>query len=515
MKPSRIRLRGVSVPAEGRTWESDERLRIGRLGSFEVVLEDSSISRQHAEVVWSGRDWAVRDLGSTNGTFLNAVRLGRDEKRLREGDVLQFGTVCLVVESVQRASGLLRRGVAGRLSLRHTARHSWEEVLRLLTQPAPAGAAGLPVLRLLRLGRNFHSCGTLEAALEAVLWEAAETLEAHRGSLALCDPKTGLLRTHATFSVNGRPHQEPEADDDPALRCLNRGEALLYSWGGSEREGEAPAEPVSLLYTPLRLPRSVLGVLCLGRTAAQQPFGEEDLVLAEAIGLTLAPTVDSLRHLFERQQDQFLQTLTVLTELVSLRDGDTGSHGQRVTDYALMLAEEMELSEAQKQLLRIGTPLHDLGKMGVRDSTLQKAGPLSPDEEEQLRASAGRASTLLESALSLAPLVPLVRSHHERWDGSGYPDGLAGPQIPLLARVVALADAFDAMTTDRPYRAALPLEEAFAETRRQAGSQFDPACVEALQRLRPRIEEVFVQKKALQGTLGLEELTKVVEAAES
>ena len=140
------------------------------------------------------------------------------------------------------------------------------------------------------------------------------------------------------------------------------------------------------------------------------------------------------------------------------------------------------------ELIRIGTPLHDIGKIGIDDAILRKPDRLSPEEYRAIQKHTVKGDEILATIPDLAPVRPIVRSHHERWDGQGYPDGLAGEEISLLARIVAVADAFDAMTYDRPYRKALPTEAAFAEVARQSGKQFDPQCVVGFLAIRGEIE---------------------------
>jgi putative nucleotidyltransferase with HDIG domain len=167
----------------------------------------------------------------------------------------------------------------------------------------------------------------------------------------------------------------------------------------------------------------------------------------------------------------------VLAQAVELRDDYTGNHTQRVTRYATMLGEKLELPEDQLELIRLGGPLHDIGKIGIDDAILRKPGRLTGDEYEVMKTHTTKGAEILASVPEMEPILPIVRSHHERWDGSGYPDGLAGEEIPLLARIVAVADAFDAMTSNRPYhenkRGKSPAW-AFGEVERQLGKQFDP-----------------------------------------
>src|SRR5213079_2853411 len=139
------------------------------------------------------------------------------------------------------------------------------------------------------------------------------------------------------------------------------------------------------------------------------------------------------------------------------------------------------------QHLQVGTPLHDVGKIGIEDAILRKPERLTPEEFELMKSHTVKGAAILEPVPDLAPVIPIVRSHHERWDGQGYPDGLKGEAIPRLARIVAVADAYDAMTSDRPYRKGMSPEVAFAEVEKQKGRQFDPKCAEAFLIIRQKI----------------------------
>lgn len=165
---------------------------------------------------------------------------------------------------------------------------------------------------------------------------------------------------------------------------------------------------------------------------------------------------------------------------LELRDDETGSHARRVTEFALELTRAIDLELAQSPELRYGFLLHDIGKIGVPDAILLKPGPLDAEEMRKLQEH----TTLGEHLVSSIPFLSgvardVIAYHHERWDGRGYPWGLSGERIPLAARIFAVADSFDAITSDRPYRSALPVEQAIEEIDRMAGSQFDPAVVEA------------------------------------
>lgn len=181
-------------------------------------------------------------------------------------------------------------------------------------------------------------------------------------------------------------------------------------------------------------------------------------------------------------QPALLRMLMAVAGAVEVRAGYPAEHVERVRQYSLALAARLQLSESQRHTLELGAILHDIGLIGVSDAILTSTGPLGPDERRELRRHPEIGSALLRDVAALAPVAEVILAHHERWDGQGYPRGLAGEQIPLLARIVAVADAYDTMTTDRPDRGRLSPEMAAAELERSAGAQFDPAVVTALLR---------------------------------
>jgi putative nucleotidyltransferase with HDIG domain len=172
--------------------------------------------------------------------------------------------------------------------------------------------------------------------------------------------------------------------------------------------------------------------------------------------------------------------LAGLVDRLELKEGYAGEHTAAVSALALAIAKELKLSAAERRCVELGALLHDVGKLSIPDRVLTKPGPLNELEWTAMRRHAALGERLLAHILDQAEVLAIVRSHHERWDGSGYPDGIRGDEIPLAARIVAVADAFQAMIEPRPYRAPRTPASALEEISSQSGRQFDPVCVEAL-----------------------------------
>jgi putative nucleotidyltransferase with HDIG domain len=184
-------------------------------------------------------------------------------------------------------------------------------------------------------------------------------------------------------------------------------------------------------------------------------------------------------RLMEQLQVTYVATLRSLIQILEAKDPYTKGHTERVASYSMALANRLELPPDDLRRILFGSLLHDIGKMGLRDDMINKPGPLTPEEWVQMKLHPVVGAQLVEKMEFLTGAIDIVRHHHESWDGKGYPDGLAGTAIPLVARIVTVADSFDAMTTDRPYRKALSIAEAVRRLKESSGVQFDPEIVKA------------------------------------
>jgi len=183
--------------------------------------------------------------------------------------------------------------------------------------------------------------------------------------------------------------------------------------------------------------------------------------------------------LSEQVEKAHFETIMALSEALDAKDSYTAGHSRRVMQYSARIAWRMGLGDRDFDLLKKAALLHDLGKIGVPDAVLRKRDRLSDEEFGVIRAHPGIGADILKAVGAFRALVPAVYYHHERFDGRGYPDGIKGDDIPIQARIISVADSFDAMTSDRAYRNAFPAEDALREIERNKGTQFDPKVADA------------------------------------
>ncbi len=480
----------LSLAGHVRTWSSSSQLRIGRLQELEVGLDDLSVSRLHAEVYLVDDTWVVRDRGSSNGTVLNGVRLGRTPQPVRAGDTIQVGNLLFKVEYLQT------RPVTVRLGSRTVQAEAAPPGARPAESDAPADLRAFS--RLVRAAHRLADAPRVADALQEVVTGAVAFFGARRGGVFLHDDATRPLALRCFALRAGGTELRPPGKTLAAV-ALRRRQSLLFKdrteAATYQADSAVSGEMNSIVCAVLRAPDREFGVLHLDREADAPPFTLADLDLADTLADAVALGLDR-QHLVERHRALFVQTVTALAQAVEMRDEYTGNHTQRVTTYAMMLAEEMGLPEDDRRQLQVATLLHDIGKIAIDDQVLRKPGRLTEPEFAAMKTHVLRGTEIVQMIPGLAWALPVVRGHHERWDGRGYPDGLAGEGIPLPARVVSVADAFDAMTSDRPYRAGMPVARAFAELSSGSGTHFDPQCVEAFVRIRPRLEGLLEREAA-------------------
>lgn len=234
----------------------------------------------------------------------------------------------------------------------------------------------------------------------------------------------------------------------------------------------------SFISVPLIFKDKTIGVLNINNKYSREVFTNADLKLVEGIADHASIAIENAR-LYKDLQGVYMQIITTLTSTIQVKDNYTKGHSERVTEYAVSIAKEMGLSKRQVEIIKVACQLHDLGKIGIHEHILTKPGKLTEEEWKEIKLHPQKGVEILKPLAFLNDIITLVEQHHEHYDGKGYPSGLKGEEIELGARIIGVADSFDAMTTKRSYADARSIEGAAEELKHYSGTQFDPKVVDA------------------------------------
>jgi putative nucleotidyltransferase with HDIG domain len=230
----------------------------------------------------------------------------------------------------------------------------------------------------------------------------------------------------------------------------------------------------------------MIGVLNADKRRSGGRFDTHQLKLLYIFASQVAVSLENVR-LNENLREKLLNAVSTLAMALEAKDAYTRGHSQRVSHYSVQIAREMRLDEREVEAIRLAGLLHDIGKIGIRDEILHKAGKLTAEEWKQVRKHPEVSVSILSRIPDLKGIIKIIRHHHEHYNGKGYPSGLAGEQIPLGARILAVTDMLDALISDRPYREKITFMEAVEEIRKVSGTQLDPVIVEALEGIVERL----------------------------
>ncbi|MBI5487520.1 MAG: GAF domain-containing protein [Deltaproteobacteria bacterium] len=294
------------------------------------------------------------------------------------------------------------------------------------------------LLALHRAGQTITSSLDLDTTLQHILAMTRDIIDTSSSTIKLLDVETKELRVRAS--------------------------------SGESKQGELMVD------VPLRVGDRTIGVFELAKGKA---FGEEEHRMLETLASQASIAIENAR-LFDETQRTYYDTLRSLAGALEARDAYTQGHSERVAKLSMRIAEKLGLPEEDRKEIYSAALLHDIGKIGVRDEVLLKPGRLTPEEMAIIRGHPIFGDAILGPLKFLGKVTGMVKHHHERWDGKGYPDGLKGEDIPLASRIVAIADSFDALTSDRPYRDRKTLGETLRIVEEETGRQFDPQVVKAL-----------------------------------
>lgn len=344
---------------------------------------------------------------------------------------------------------------------------------------------------LLEVGKAISSTLDLTELLKKVMRMATQVMRCETSTVYLIDKLTNELYFHIVQgdATVGTKLQEIRLPMGTGLAgwCAKENKPVIVPDTQKDPRFYKPADKKSgfvtrsMICVPMRLKDEVVGVLQVLNRTGDIPFNEHDIEILEAVANQAVSAIDNAR-LYENIQKVYLATIEVLATAIDAKDPYTRGHSRRVTQYSIAIAEEVNLDKREIEDVRYAGLLHDVGKIGISDNIIKKPGRLTDEEYAIIKEHPKIGARILKPVDFLADKIPGVLHHHEYFDGRGYPDHLTGESIPLMGRIICVADAFDAMTTNRPYRKGLTVNTAVAELKKFSGKQFDPACVEAFLR---------------------------------
>ena len=467
---------------------------VGRDEGNTLQIRDSAVSRFHAVLTGRGDVHFVEDLGSTNGTLLNGKPVKK--AKVSPGDRITIADVEILVEAGTAPFAEKRGHLDLLVSIDTpparggliTLRHPTEElaVENILSSPRTKDPSrSQEILEILyKADRVARDIDDLNQMLENLMDLILEVVPASRSYRFLIHGESGGLVPYVRrLPLSIQRDGEIVVSRTILDTAVARRESVLCA-DALVDERFLHAQSIcdlrvrSAMCVPIVNRGRVLGVIYVDSNDSSNLYGKDDLALLSAIALKAATSLDNAR-LYDDLRNLFYSTVETLIRAIQARDRYTSGHSARVSRYALLVADKFGLSNKEKRDLYLASMLHDIGKIGIPDELLNREGKLTSDQMRRIRNHVRVGASMLKALGEMHAVVPLILHHHEAWDGSGYPDGLAGEEIPLMARILAVADAYDAMTSDRPYRTALSVNETVDEISRCSGRTFDPRVVEA------------------------------------
>ncbi len=320
----------------------------------------------------------------------------------------------------------------------------------------------------------------LDEALSSAFNSVVKMLNAETGSLMLFDPEGKVLTIKKSYGLNEEIIRKTRVKKGETIvgSVAQSGEPLtIYGRADiSPIKGRKKYEKVNSICVPLKTRKGVIGVVNLNRKQDTNPFTQDNLKLLFTMANDAAFAIENAT-LYQNLHESYLSIIRALASALELKDPYTRGHSESVSRYAVALAERLKLSPEEIEIIEVAAILHDIGKIGVQTNILNKPGKLNDEEWKEIKQHPEFSCKILKEVNFPWKIKPLIYAHHERYDGKGYPTGLKGDKIPLGARIIAVADTFAAMTSDRVYRKGLSKELTIEELKRVAGTQLDSELV--------------------------------------
>lgn len=464
---------------------------IGRLGENDLQLDDPYISRFHVELHYDGANCRIYDKRSTSGTYVNDARV--TEGLLNSGDKVALGRRSggyeLRFEYANRPREESPQPAEDPHQVMSVIDHSQTRYLNtsLMRATSLNDSTVNRLKALYEITSTVLSINAREELAEKVLSLLFDLLPAERGVILLANEKDNLLHIQASRQRTG-DIGAPVSPSQTIVRRVFEGNVAELCIDARNDARFATQQSIifqsirSVMCAPISSANRVWGVCYLDNLTNKKTFEEEELEFLMAVARQAGMALENI-YLLEEQKITFQSFVTTLAASIDARDDLTAGHSARVARYSRAISKYMNLPEADRRIIYYAGLLHDYGKIGTREAILCKPGKLTPEEYAHMRDHAKNSYDILSKihfTREMRELPLIAAGHHENLDGTGYPFGLKGDEIPLGARIIAVADFFDALTHKRHYREPMPIEEVLDLIDDQTGSKFDPAVVNAL-----------------------------------
>ena len=443
-------------------------------------VETASDGRQGIKLLEGDKfDLILTDIKMPNITGLDVIRHVRvNNKEIPIIVITGHGTLDIAIDSLRLgAQGFILKPFTP-AELRNAVTEALEKT-RLLSENIKMRA----LMPLFEVSKEIIGEVDPKRLFKLVVDIMVRETRADKVCLALLDDKTGKLHIKESYGISHdfvNYFEDVYSNELLGLIFEDIKPILITPEAKLPPEIEKAVKIENIAFgiiVPLIIRGKINGLFSVCRTSREHPFTACDVELFTVLSGQAAAAIENA-HLYEKLEQSYLSMMVALSCVVEARDLYTDKHMKDIAEYSVDIARKMDLSEDEIENIRKAALLHDLGKISIPDHILMKPGKLSEEEKKIIRRHPENGAKIIEPVEPLKHAKEIIKYHQECYDGSGYPDGLQGETIPLGARIIAVADAFGAMTTDRPYRKALSIEEAVKEIKRCAGTQFDPGVVE-------------------------------------
>ncbi len=491
---------------------SGQTISIGRLKGCDVVVDDEAASRRHCTITARADACVVSDLQSANGTFVNDKRIGSLE--LQRADKIRIGSTVIELfdlndlASGETSSAPVSGGTTTSLSIvearsqtivqRAVDPTKLEFLSQVYKRKDEAGllqSAQKYLTTLHKVSEILARAASVEALFDSIVQAILEVSGGDRAAILMRPPGSDAKDVDmvAVRTRDGKASGAVTLSRTVVNDVIEKGISIFTDDALADDRyvgGESIVRQRirSVMCAPMRTTDQILGVLYVDSQMARE-FSEAELELLAAVGNQAGIALHRAR-LMEEVERLFFDVMKAIASLIDAKDGYTHKHSERVSAFGVRLARHLGFDADSRAVVELSGLLHDVGKIGVPDAILNKPGKLTDEEFTQMRLHPVHGARILSNIQSakVASILPGVKYHHERWDGQGYPDGLKGEEIPLLGRVLGVADFLDALSSDRSYRKGLSLDAALEMVQELEGKAFDPAVVKAAVELHQRGE---------------------------